>query len=446
MSFTPSTAPQPSITKAPRPLRWLVWCAPLILAACSGPSTPEEQVIAKTTPPVIEKTVEQDDPYDGTEHLWTDDGTDTRLTQESLTAGNNMLSNSPWTSATNGWGPIERNTSVGETSAKDGRPMSINGQKYTSGFGVHANSTMTFAIGGKCSRFISDVGIDDEVANKGSVVFQVYADGTKLFDSGKMTGADATKTIDISVAGRKELKLVVTDAGDKNNQDHADWGGTTLVDCNVAANPATPAPTPAPVPTPVVPAPVPEPVPTPAPVPTPVVPAPVPEPVPTPAPVPTPVVPAPVPEPVPTPTPVPTPVVPAPVPEPVPTPTPVPTPVVPAPVPEPVPTPTPVPTPVVPAPVPVVPTPVPAPVPAPVPTPVIPAPTPTPVPAPTPAIVSGPLVITKGGTYTGEYLSNDPTVAAVKIKTAEPVILENCTLRGRGHLIDASWTSANLIV
>ncbi|WP_415831286.1 hypothetical protein, partial [Deinococcus frigens] len=67
-------------------------------------------------------------------------------------------------------------------------------------------------------------------------------------------------------------------------------------------------------------------------------------------------------------------------------------------------------------------------------------------PAPAPAVVNGPLVITKGGIYSGEYLSNDPAVAAIKIKTTEPVILENCTLRGRGHLIDASWTSANLTV
>lgn len=61
-------------------------------------------------------------------------------------------------------------------------------------------------------------------------------------------------------------------------------------------------------------------------------------------------------------------------------------------------------------------------------------------------MVNGPLVITKGGTYSGEYLSNDPSVPAIRIKTSEPIILENCTLRGRGHLIDASWTSANLTV
>ncbi|MFK7604452.1 NPCBM/NEW2 domain-containing protein, partial [Deinococcus sp. SM5_A1] len=41
-------------------------------------------------------------------------------------------------------------------------------------------------------------------------------------------------------AGRKELKLMVTDAGDNNYYDHADWGGAILVDCNVAV----PAPAP----------------------------------------------------------------------------------------------------------------------------------------------------------------------------------------------------------
>ncbi|OLV18237.1 ring canal kelch-like protein [Deinococcus marmoris] len=193
-----------------------------------------------------------------------------RMKALTINTGNNMLSGEAWTAATSGYGPIERNMSNGESGARDGRMMAVNGKRYDSGFGVHANSSMTFNLGGKCKRFISDVGIDDEVGNQGSVVFQVFADGVKVFDSGRMTGADAAKTVNVDVSGRRKLKLVVGDAGDNNYYDHADWAGAVLTDCEISGTPTPPAPTP-PAPTP--PAPTP-PAPTP-PAPTPPAPNPV---------------------------------------------------------------------------------------------------------------------------------------------------------------------------
>jgi hypothetical protein len=50
-------------------------------------------------------------------------------------------------------------------------------------------------------------------------------------------------------------------------------------------------------------------------------------------------------------------------------------------------------------------------------------------------LYSGPLVITRGGTYRGNWQSFDPAVAAVTINTSEPVVIEKSFLRGRGNLI-----------
>ena len=74
-----------------------------------------------------------------------------------------------------------------------------------------------------CTTFQSDVGLDDEVGTNGSVVFQVYLDGTKTYDSGAMTGATATKSINLDLTGKSELRLVVTNGGDNIDYDHADW-------------------------------------------------------------------------------------------------------------------------------------------------------------------------------------------------------------------------------
>ena len=98
------------------------------------------------------------------------------------------LSDLNWRSLANGWGPAEKDTSNGETAAGDGHTISINGVKYAKGLGVHASSDVRYTMSGVCSSFSSDFGIDDESRPNGSVIFQIWADGTKLYDSGLVTG------------------------------------------------------------------------------------------------------------------------------------------------------------------------------------------------------------------------------------------------------------------
>ena len=56
-----------------------------------------------------------------------------------------------------------------------------------------------------------------------------------------------------------------------------------------------------------------------------------------------------------------------------------------------------------------------------------------------------PLVITKGGTYTGNYQSLASAVPCVLVNTTEPVVLQGCRLAGAGDLIQ-SGSGANLTV
>jgi hypothetical protein len=44
-----------------------------------------------------------------------------------------------------------------------------------------------------------------------------------------MTGSTATKTVDLSVVGKTTLRLVLTDGGDGNAWDHADWADARLI-------------------------------------------------------------------------------------------------------------------------------------------------------------------------------------------------------------------------
>ena len=133
------------------------------------------------------------------------------------------LSDLTATSMTSGYGPVELDKSNGGFAGGDGLTLTLNGTTYAKGLGVHAASDIQYALGSTCTRFKASVGVDDEVAANGSVVFQVFAGATKVYDSALMTGATATKTIDVSVAGATTLRLVVTDGGDGISSDHGDW-------------------------------------------------------------------------------------------------------------------------------------------------------------------------------------------------------------------------------
>ncbi len=60
-------------------------------------------------------------------------------------------------------------------------------------------------------------------------------------------------------------------------------------------------------------------------------------------------------------------------------------------------------------------------------------------------VYSGPINITSGGTYTGNWESTNPSTPAVKISTTQPVIIENSNIRSRGDLILGS-SRVNLTV
>jgi hypothetical protein len=110
--------------------------------------------------------------------------------------------------------------------------LSLRGQKFMRGFGVHANSTLEFDLtGGTYSRFRATVGVDDETEGNGSVLFQVFVDNesTPRFSSQTLTGEDAALPIDVDISGAKSLRLVVTDAGNDNDFDHADWAQARLI-------------------------------------------------------------------------------------------------------------------------------------------------------------------------------------------------------------------------
>jgi len=114
--------------------------------------------------------------------------------------------------------------------AVTGVPMSIGGRKFDHGVGTHATSRIWIDLKGGVERFVSWVGVDDNVRQgRGTVVFKVIGDGKTLYASPVMRRGDAPRPIDVSLRGVKTLLLLASDAENGIDSDHADWADARLI-------------------------------------------------------------------------------------------------------------------------------------------------------------------------------------------------------------------------
>jgi hypothetical protein len=67
-------------------------------------------------------------------------------------------------------------------------------------------------------------------------VFEVWGDGSRLYQSGLLTGSTAPEAISVDVSGLAELRLIVGDGGNGVGYDHANWADARLT-CSVTPDP-----------------------------------------------------------------------------------------------------------------------------------------------------------------------------------------------------------------
>jgi len=122
-----------------------------------------------------------------------------------------------------GWGRPQVNRSIRE------KPLAIGGQTFAQGVGTHARSALWLELAGGTERFLASVGVDDAAGGPGSVVFKIYGDGRKLWDSGLMKPGQPPRPVDVDLRGVQTLLLLVADGGDGINYDHADWAEARFI-------------------------------------------------------------------------------------------------------------------------------------------------------------------------------------------------------------------------
>ena len=122
---------------------------------------------------------------------------------------------------------IQSFSNVRNNQSWSGGKISINSISYERGIGVHANSMLTFPLGGKYANFHVLPGPDD--GHRGQLEMKILVDGKQVFTTGPTQSSDKSlrKPIDICVKGAKTLSLIVDSLGNRGG-DHASWANARL--------------------------------------------------------------------------------------------------------------------------------------------------------------------------------------------------------------------------
>ena len=141
------------------------------------------------------------------------------------------------TALTSGWGQPRANQSVTQ------KPLIIGDTKFERGVGTHAYSECLVSLDGRARLFSAHVGVDANANNaKASLEFAVFGDGRVLWQSGICRWQQPPRECRVDLKGVKSLELVVTDADDGSEFDHADWADAVFEFEGAAPRMITPTP------------------------------------------------------------------------------------------------------------------------------------------------------------------------------------------------------------
>lgn len=125
---------------------------------------------------------------------------------------------------TSGWGRVRLNRAV------SGSELRVAGRSFERGLGTNASSEIIYSVYSLYRWLEGEVGVDAaSLRKRGTVEFLVKGDDRILWRSGIMKAGDPAKRIRVNISQVKQPSLEVTEAGDGNEGDHADWGSIRIV-------------------------------------------------------------------------------------------------------------------------------------------------------------------------------------------------------------------------
>jgi hypothetical protein len=157
----------------------------------------------------------------------------------------------PFDAVKNGWGPVERDESNGETAANDGHLITMDGVTYSKGIGMHAAGEIVVPLDDEYSTFKASIGIDDEtIPHVGRADIEIWGDGKELASTGTVKTGEKAVNLIVNVTGVEYLSIVAKEVGGNNYYAHVDLGyarvypvtNTNITGVDAPASSALPVP------------------------------------------------------------------------------------------------------------------------------------------------------------------------------------------------------------
>ncbi|WP_030160035.1 sigma-70 family RNA polymerase sigma factor [Streptomyces sp. NRRL S-244] len=107
--------------------------------------------------------------------------------------------------------------------------LRIADRRFAQGITVNSRSSVEITLNRQCTTFSARAGVDDlSLFTDGTVRFSVYADGQRLWRSDALGFGDPAAVVEVSLAGRKTLRLVVEQAGQGSLPTLASWADAVI--------------------------------------------------------------------------------------------------------------------------------------------------------------------------------------------------------------------------
>ncbi|KUN34790.1 RNA polymerase subunit sigma-24 [Streptomyces longwoodensis] len=106
--------------------------------------------------------------------------------------------------------------------------LSIADRHYARGATVHGDSSVTVDLNRACASYDAVVGVDDLTLKLGHVYFSVYADGVRLWRSGRIKGGDPAVPVHVDLTGHRIVRLVVEPHSPFDTVALADWADSAF--------------------------------------------------------------------------------------------------------------------------------------------------------------------------------------------------------------------------
>lgn len=120
-------------------------------------------------------------------------------------------------------------------------PIEIGGVRHAHGIGMHATSSIRFAVPAGATQFRAIVGVSDQIreCERADVTFQIRDEqGSALFDSGIVTPRTPPLPVVLNLHAERSLVLAVGEGLNGGDCDHANWADASFIVPN--ATPSTP--------------------------------------------------------------------------------------------------------------------------------------------------------------------------------------------------------------